>query len=252
MLLFEHALIGVDQMSQTKKDIREKVWGNMEKGKVGRFPFPLKGRIPNFKGAEAAAKHIFQLNVYKEAHVVKVNPDSPQLPIRTQVLKDGKILLVPTPRLKDGFIQVDPANVPPGEERKAASLKHIHSYGKVTPLAALPKIDLLLVGSVALHRDGRRLGKGEGYADREYAILKELGNPEIPVIGTVHSIQVVNDDLPRDEYDLVVDYIATEDECFQTNSPYEKPKGIVWEQVTDEEKEEMPVLEEVWQLTKGK
>ncbi|WP_283234592.1 MULTISPECIES: 5-formyltetrahydrofolate cyclo-ligase [Alteribacter] len=238
-------------MTKSKHEIRETVWETMEQEKVGRFPFPLRGRIPNFKGAEAAARHVFGLDVYKNAKVVKVNPDSPQLPIRAQVLKDGKTLLIPTPRLKDGFVIIDPAHVPPGEERKAASLKHMNSYGKVTPLDALPPIDLLVVGSVALHRDGRRLGKGEGYADREYAILRELGNPEIPVIGTVNAVQLVKDDIPRDEYDLAVDYIATEHEVFATNTPYEKPKGIVWDRVTDEEKREMPVLEEIWKITRN-
>ncbi|MBU9724269.1 5-formyltetrahydrofolate cyclo-ligase [Bacillus alkalicola] len=223
----------------------------MMEQKVGRFPFPLKGRIPNFKGAEKAAAHVFQMKEYIEAKVVKVNPDSPMLPIRTQVLKDGKILLVPTPRLKDGFIHVDPASVPPGEEKKAASLKNILNYGEVIPLKELPTIDLLFVGSVALHRDGRRLGKGEGYADREYAIIRELGNPPIPIIGTIHSVQLVEDDLPKDEYDLTVDWIATEEGLIKTNSPYEKPSGIIWEEVTDEEMEKMPVLQEIWNITRG-
>ncbi|MFD1737974.1 5-formyltetrahydrofolate cyclo-ligase [Bacillus salitolerans] len=231
-----------------KDEIRHKVWSVLTEQKLGRFPFPLTGRIPNFKGAEQAAHHVVQLDVYKRAKVIKVNPDSPQLPLRAQIIRDGKTLLVPTPRLKAGFIMVKPEWVPNGEERKAASLSHIHAYGKVIPLKDMPMIDLIVVGSVALHKDGRRIGKGEGYADREYAIIRELGNPEVPVIGTVHSVQVVTDDIPKDPYDLTVDYIATEAVIFKTDSPYEKPPGIFWERVTDQEKEEMPVLEEIYQL----
>ena len=235
--------------NRSKKDlIRSKVWDKLTEEKLGRFPFPLHGRIPNFKGAEKAANLVTTMPEYKAAKVIKVNPDSPQLPLRAQVLKDGKTLLVPTPRLKDGFIQVQPSWVPAGEERKAASLKNIMSYGKVTPLDQLPTIDMLVVGSVALHKDGRRLGKGEGYADREYAIIRELGNPEIPVVATIQSAQLVEDDIPKDEYDLAVDWIVTEEEIIKTNSPYEKPTGIVWELVTEKEKEEMPVLNEIWQL----
>jgi 5-formyltetrahydrofolate cyclo-ligase len=231
-----------------KDEIRHKVWNTLTEQKLGRFPFPLIGRIPNFKGAEIAAKYVVQLEEYKEAKVIKVNPDAPQLPLRTQIIKDGKTLLVPTPRLKAGFIMVKPEWVPAGEERKAASLSHINSYGKVIPLLEMPKIDLIVVGSVALHKDGRRIGKGEGYADREYAIIRELGNPPVPVIGTVNSVQVVEDNIPRDPYDLTVDWIATEQGIFKTNSPYEKPMGIMWEHVTAEEKEEMPVLEEIYQI----
>lgn len=233
-----------------KQEIREKIWSTMTEEKVGRFPFPLKGRIPNFKGAEKAAQFIFQMEEYKQAEVIKVNPDSPQPPIRAQALKDGKTLLVPTPRLKDGFIRVDSADVPPGEEKKVASLKHIHKYGRVISLPEPPEIDLFFAGSVALHRDGRRIGKGEGYADREYAIIRELGNRDIPVIGTVNSVQITEDDIPKDEYDLTLDWIATEEELIKTNSPYKKPSGIIWDEVSEKDMEDMPVLREVWDLTR--
>ncbi|MEK5325782.1 5-formyltetrahydrofolate cyclo-ligase [Aeribacillus sp. FSL M8-0254] len=231
-----------------KQAVREKIWTQLEKEKLGRFPFPLKNRIPNFKGAEQAAKIVASMPEYKSANVVKVNPDAPQLPIRTKVLIDGKTLLMPTPRLKSGFIMVKPEWVPKGEERKAASLKHMNTFGKEISLDQLPTIDFIVVGSVAVHRDGRRIGKGEGYADREYAIIRELGQPSVPVVTTVHSIQLVEDDFPIDPYDLTVDWIATEKELIKTNTPYSKPEGIIWEQVSEEEKEQMSVLKEIWAM----
>ena len=234
-------------MPVDKQKIRLKVWEKMERLKIGRFPLPLKDRIPNFKGAERAAFHLTQLEIYKRAKTIKVNPDAPQLPLRTQILIDGKTLLVPTPRLRAGFIQVKPEWVPPGQERKAASLRHILEYGRELPLTEIPRIDLIVVGSVAVNKDGRRVGKGEGYADREYAILRELGHPPIPVATTVHSVQVVQEVIPIDSYDLTVDYIVTEKGVIETGSPYPKPDGIDWERVTKEEKEAMPVLEDVWQ-----
>lgn len=232
----------------TKDEIRHKVWNQLTEEKNGRFPFPLVNRIPNFKGAEKAAAHLTTLKEYKKAKVIKINPDSPQLPLRRQVLLDGKVLLVPTPRLKAGFIIVKPEWVPEGEERKAASLAHINKYGKEVDLLDIPNIDLMIVGSVAIHKDGRRLGKGEGYADREYSILRELGHPPMPIITTIHSSQLVNDDIPKDTYDLTVDWVATEEGLYQTHSPYEKPNGIEWEQVTEDEMKEMPVLEQLWRL----
>ncbi|WP_332631270.1 5-formyltetrahydrofolate cyclo-ligase [Halalkalibacter flavus] len=235
----------------TKQEIRELKWEYLTENKLGRFPFPLQNRIPNFKGAEKAANFVTTMPEYEKAKVIKVNPDAPQLPIRAQILKDGKLLLVPTPRLKAGFIMIRPEWVPAGEERKAASLSHMKSYGREIALTEVPKIDLFFVGSVALHKDGRRIGKGEGYADREYAIMRELGNPDVPVIGTVHSAQLTDVDIPRDPFDLTVDWIATEDELIKTNSPYKKPTGIQWELVTESEFEEMPVLKEIWELTKG-
>ncbi|XXM70384.1 5-formyltetrahydrofolate cyclo-ligase [Lysinibacillus sphaericus] len=229
----------------TKNEIRHKVWSSLTEKKLGRFPFPLVNRIPNFKGAEAAAKHVQEMDFYKNANVVKVNPDAPQLSLRTSVLKDGKTLLIPTPRLKDGFVMIKPEWVPGGEERKAASIKHMNSYGKVVPLTDIPEIDLIVVGSVAIHKDGRRLGKGEGYADREYAILREIGNKPVPVITTINSEQLVVDDIPRDSFDLAVDWIFTEKGGTETNTPYEKPEGIEWEHVSEDDMEKMPILREL-------
>src|SRR6266446_9648312 len=42
-------------------------------------------------------------------------------------------------------------------------------------LANMPCLDAIVCGSVAVTRDGRRCGKGEGYSDLEFAILRELG-----------------------------------------------------------------------------
>lgn len=234
-----------------KDEIRHKVWNRLTERKLGGFPFPLTGRIPNFKGAEKAASFVRDMDIYKGAEVVKVNPDAPQLPLRATVLKDGKILLIPTPRLKDGFVMIKPEWVPRGEERKAASIKHMNTYGKVVPLTDIPPIDLIVVGSVAIHRDGRRLGKGEGYADREYAILREIGNNPVPVITTINSEQLVGDDIPRDSYDLVVDWIITEEGITETHTPYPKPHGIEWDHVTDDEMVKMPILKELKEFPRG-
>ncbi|KEZ48079.1 5-formyltetrahydrofolate cyclo-ligase [Metabacillus indicus] len=234
----------------TKDEIRQNKWQRLEDEKLGGFPFPLKNRIPNFKGAAAAAELVSQMDIYKNAEVVKINPDAPQLPLRARVIKDGKTLLVPTPRLKAGFIMLKREWVPSGEERKAVSLKNIRQYGKEISLSELPKVDLFVAGSVAVHKDGRRIGKGEGYSDREYAIMRELGNPDMPVISTIHSIQVTEEDFKVDTYDLPVDYIVTEQGIIETDTPYKKPDGIQWNLVTEDEKKEMPVLMEVWNLTK--
>ncbi|WP_203289503.1 5-formyltetrahydrofolate cyclo-ligase [Metabacillus sp. cB07] len=233
----------------TKDEIRQNKWQRLEDEKLGGFPFPLKNRIPNFKGAAAAAELVSQMDIYERAEVVKINPDAAQLPLRARVIKDGKTLLVPTPRLKAGFIMLKREWVPPGEERKAVSLKNIRQYGKEITLSELPKVDLFVAGSVAVHKDGRRIGKGEGYSDREYAIMRELGNPDMPVISTIHSIQVTDEDFKVDTYDLPVDYIVTEEGIIETDTPYKKPDGIQWDLVTEDEKKEMPVLMEVWNLT---
>ena len=55
-----------------------------------------------------------------------------------------------------------------------------------------------------------RAGKGEGYSDIEYAILRELGHDAsgVPVATTVNDVQVVND-FPIESNDLPLTVIAT-------------------------------------------
>jgi 5-formyltetrahydrofolate cyclo-ligase len=105
-------------------------------------------------------------------------------------------------------------------------------------------MDFIVTGSVAVTRDGRRCGKGHGYGDIEYAILRELGHPAIPVATTVHPLQIVGD-FPTDPHDLPVAFIATPDEVIEVESPPEAPSGIDWELLPDEIIKRMPVLGEL-------
>jgi 5-formyltetrahydrofolate cyclo-ligase len=99
-------------------------------------------------------------------------------------------------------------------------------------------------GSVAVTRDGHRCGKGEGYSDLEYAILRELGHPPVPVATTVHPVQIV-DAIPAEPNDLPLAWIATPDETIEVVSPPPPPDGIDWERLTDEDLDAMPVLREL-------
>ncbi|QIA28156.1 5-formyltetrahydrofolate cyclo-ligase [Thermaerobacter sp. PB12/4term] len=231
-----------------KAKARQQVYRRLREAGAARFPFPIEGRIPNFKGAERAAARLRELDVYRRARALKVNPDTPQLPVRAMALADGKTVYMPTPRLRGAFLRIRPEDVPRGEERRAAQLGRAAEYGRfvtldeMTPEAA--PIDLVVAGAVAVTRDGARAGKGEGYADYEYALLRELGHPELPVVTTVHPLQIV-ERLPVAPHDLSVDIIVTPDEVIFTRTPYPKPRGIHWEAVTPEDLEAMPVLQEL-------
>jgi hypothetical protein len=47
-----------------------------------RFPRPVHHRIPNFVNADLAAQRLADLPEFAAAQVVKVNPDTPQKPVR--------------------------------------------------------------------------------------------------------------------------------------------------------------------------
>ena len=227
-----------------KAAARKAVWDALTRKKAARFPFPVHGRIPNFKGAEEAAERLLAHRLFRRVRVIKVNPDSPQRHVRKLALERGITVITPTPRLKGAFRKLDPAKIPRERYDEAATLKKGGRWGEDVALDALPKIDLVVMGSVAVTRDGRRLGKGHGYADLEYGILRELGNPPVPVATTVHSLQVL-EDFPTEAHDLPVMLIATPKELIEVKKRRRPPRGIDWQLLPKQALDEMPVLAEL-------
>jgi 5-formyltetrahydrofolate cyclo-ligase len=164
-----------------KSAARQWVWDRLRAEGVARFPFPPHGRIPNFASAEVAALRLLEIEPWKSATAIKVNPDSPQRPLRAEALRRGITVFVPTPRLRGGFRKLDPLRIPPDKIEEAASLSRGNRWSEEVALTDMPRPDAIVCGSVAVTRDGRRCGKGEGYSDLEFAILRELGHPPVPV-----------------------------------------------------------------------
>jgi 5-formyltetrahydrofolate cyclo-ligase len=112
------------------------------------------------------------------------------------------------------------------------------------PLGELPRLDAIATGSVAVTPDGRRLGKGHGYSDLEYAILRELGHPPVPVATTVHELQVL-EDFPIEPHDLRLALIATPARVIRPGRTRRGPSGIEWSLLSEADLEAMPVLREL-------
>ncbi|MCX8204788.1 MAG: 5-formyltetrahydrofolate cyclo-ligase [Candidatus Nezhaarchaeota archaeon] len=188
-----------------KQRVREYVWSLLEQRGVALPPLPCRGRVPNFRGADVAALRLRGVKEYVEAEVVLVNPDSPQFYVRRMALLDGKKVLMPTPRLKRGFLLIDPARVK-GRIDEASTIRGAFIHGVKVP--SVGSVDFVVEGSVAVDLDGHRLGKGGGYGDVEIRMAREA-NPGVKVATTVHSLQVLPS-VPAGEGDEGVDYIATE------------------------------------------
>ncbi|MEM4037638.1 MAG: 5-formyltetrahydrofolate cyclo-ligase [Desulfurococcaceae archaeon] len=213
------------------------VWNLLEQLNVAAFPRPVYGRIPNFKGAEIAAQRVTTLKEWQKAHVVKASPDAPQYYLRHLALREGKLLIMASPRLRAGFIALDPDVIPPSKLHQAATINGAFKYGKVVKLSEIPVIDVVVTGCVAVDPQGVRLGKGGGFAELEYGILRELGaiGAQTPVITTIHDLQVVGESIPLEVHDLTVDYYATPTRLVKVEAGTKhKPKGIYWELLTPE------------------
>ncbi|MCX8189018.1 MAG: 5-formyltetrahydrofolate cyclo-ligase [Nitrososphaeria archaeon] len=231
----------------SKDEIRKLIWKKMMELNLSKFPPPF-GRIPNFIGAEDAAKRLFTTNLWRNAKTVKVNPDSPQAPVRQQALEDGKTLIMPTPRIRHGFLVLEPKFISREKYAFASTIKGAFVFGKEVNVVDLPKIELVVVGSVAVNIFGERIGKGEGYSEIEWALVREEGKvvDNTPVVTTVHDVQVVEERFETKDYDLPVDWIITPSKIIKTSPILDKPKQIYWNMLTEKKIKEIPILYEKW------
>jgi len=229
-----------------KAEIRQRVWRRLEDERLAAFPRPIRGRIPNFKGSHEAAARLAELPEFQAARAIKVNPDAPQLPVRLRVLQQGKLLMMPTPRLRAGFLLLDPEKLRQHDLHHAASIAGASRLAEPIGLDDLPRIDLMVVGTVAVTTGGARVGKGEGYAELEYATLRQLGrvSEDVPIATTVHDVQIV-DDIPVEPFDVPVDIIVTPTRVLRTQSALPKPRGILWDLLDPDRLGEMPILKEL-------
>lgn len=230
-----------------KQSARQAIWDRLEAERLARFPFPPHGRIPNFAGAAEAAKRLFEVAPWRDAKRIKVNPDSPQRYVRIEALRRGIEVFVPTPRLRGGFKRLDPRRIPYEEIPAAAALSNGFKWADDVALADMPQLDAIVTGCVAVTRGGHRAGKGEGYSDIEYAILRELGHADVPVATTVHPVQIV-DGFPTESNDLPLSCIVTPDETILIENPPPAPQRIEWDRLSPRDLEEMPILAELKSL----
>ncbi|XP_023701345.1 methenyltetrahydrofolate synthase domain-containing protein isoform X1 [Paramormyrops kingsleyae] len=234
----------------TKWDIRQKVWDYIEANNLAHFPRPVHNRIPNFKGAHCACAAVADLESFHRTSEVKVDPDKPLEGARLAVLQARKTLLVPTPRLRAGLFNriVPPQGASKEDLHVCSTSQGVKDFSVPVGLEAKVRVDLVVVGSVAVSEKGYRIGKGEGYADMEYAMMvsMEAISSATVVVTVVHDCQVV--DIPEElieKHDLTVDYILTPTRVIQTECKWPKPQGIIWTKLNADMLERIPVLQKL-------
>ena len=217
-----------------KQDVRERVWQTLEDEGAARFP-GTRGRIPNFRGAEAAAALLAEQPEWGAADVVKSNPDAPQLPVRRRARHDGKTLYMAVPRLTEEkpFVRVmgDP------------TIKKAMTQGQPVCAEELGHVDVVVCGTVAVNHSGVRIGKGGGYSDLELGFLVEaaLVDDDTTIVTTVHPLQVLDEELPETDHDFRVDIVVTPDEVIRTGARRRSP-GVIWNHLDAETIAAIPVL----------
>jgi len=233
-------------LDDSKQAIRERIWKLLEDRKAAAFP-GARGRIPNFVGASAAADRLATLDEWHNARVIKSNPDAPQRYVRLRALREGKVVYMAVPRLRQArcFWELDPRRL--RDPRAAASIQGAARAGRAVDPRDLPHIDLVVAGSVAVSRTGARLGKGGGYSDLEYALCRAVGciDDRTRIATTVHPLQIVRGALPETAHDFRVDLIVTPDRVLRPRRSRPQPAGIIAGDLTSEIRENVPALQAI-------
>lgn len=251
-----------DPHGEWKWAIRKRIWDRMEDTNVAQFPRPVHHRIPNFVNADKAAANLTALQCFKDAECVKVNPDTPQKAVRRAVLEAGKTLMTPQPRLRTGFFSVLSEELVPAIAADAAVLKKcctsagVASHGVPLSLNEMRarRCDLLVIGSCAVDvKSGARLGKGEGFAELEYAIMRMMGtiDDSTLVVTTVHDTQLLDggeiDTRRLLRHDVPVDLIVTPTRTIWIDKAAQpaKPEGIYWDILSPQKLAQVKVLRDL-------
>ncbi len=236
--------------NSTKDLLRQRVWQSLADSGDAKDEDGPFNRIPDFAGAEAAAEHLRKLPLWKSAKVIKSNPDPPQAFVRRAALQDGKRLYVPVPCLTHGFpfLLLDPSAL------RAAGLtpddvmfsEGAMLHGKRVEFSEMERMDVCVVGSVAVTPAGGRTGKGGGFADLELGLFRHYGTcvPGVtPVVSTVHALQVVaSDEIPMEEHDTPLDLVVTPDGVTPTRTAYAQPGKLDWDKLRPDQYENIPFL----------
>ena len=227
--------------------IREAVWTALEQAWVVRSK-SVHDKIPDFYGAEDAARQVFDLEVWRQARVVKSNPDKAQRLLRERALEEGKLLYMAVPRLQQEqcFVELDPSvlKCPPAQ---ASTISGAFRYGRPVFVHEMRPVDLVISGSVAVNRQGVRVGKGGGYADLEYGLAAAAGivGPDTPVITTVHPLQLLTEPMPRTDHDVPLDYAVTPEEVIRCDGGWPHPTGIYWDDLDETKIAAIPPLQKL-------
>jgi len=232
----------------TKRSLRVQTWKRIEEKKFGVGFNAIFNRIPCFVGSDKAATLLANTDEFKNAHNIKVNIDRTLHAVKLQVLLANKTLYLPGMRQSTAlFLKVDvPAEASEEEKNKILNIQDIDPYRTEISVENKVKLDMVVIGSVVVSRDGYRIGRGNGFADLDIGILTEVGSitPETVIVTVVHDIQVV-DSLPTNlfqKFDTPVDLIVTPTEVIRVTNRLPRTKGIYWELLSERRLKLIPVL----------
>src|SRR5262249_6998165 len=132
------------------------------------------------------------------------------------------------------FLRLDPARL--GTRlAEAATIAGASTLGEPVTPAALGHIDLIVAGSVAVTAGGARLRQGGGFSDLAVAVAPAPGGAE-------PRPRVVRASTRRTTHAVPLVLIVTPRARDPDGAPPAQAGGIVWPELSDEQRREIPAL----------
>ncbi|OCK77165.1 nagb/rpia/CoA transferase-like protein [Lepidopterella palustris CBS 459.81] len=256
-----------------KQTIRSKIWTSLLPHALpdSRFNLDFSSFIPDFQGSPLATERLVALPCYKAAQVVFITPDNCLEGLRLHALRAGKKVLVTTYAIRRGFVLLEPDVIERGGGRfeVAAMLDGMEKpeIGRYVSLAELRaegvKVGLCVTGTGAVSMRGVRFGKGHGFFDLEWGMLRRVGVVEgkTVVVAVVHGCQIVDEagegmglglgEMRPEEWDTVCDFIVTPERVVEVEGVVKPDCGILWERLEEGMLESIPPLRELRELEMG-
>lgn len=235
-----------------KERSRKEVWEGLSgvAKPDSRFDNDFGSFIPDFEGSNLALDRLLNLNLYKRANLVFITPDNCLEALRAQVIVDEKRQIIATYGIRRGMVLLERGLVPEGQEEFASKLDGLERFGinvSLPEIQGMEKIDFMITGASATGMNGVRHGKGHGFFDLEWGMLRKIGvvDENTPVIAFVHDVQVVSYELEPRPYDTVADLIVTPSRVIEVNKVFPKPSEIYWDLLDEDLLESIPILSEL-------
>jgi len=148
-------------IDQAKHEVRDRVWTLL--AREAAAPPGVHGHIPSFVGAQQAAERLAEMEGWRRARVLKSNPDKAQLPVRVRALNEGKLLYMAVPQLATPkpFYLLGPAQLTAPIATVATSAGAAE-VARTIEVDDMQPGDLIVCSSVAVNRQGVRIGKAPG------------------------------------------------------------------------------------------
>jgi 5-formyltetrahydrofolate cyclo-ligase len=215
-----------------------------------RFHLDLSMFIPDYPGSDQIPAALADLPFYGGTGPVFATPDNNLQSLRASLLREGRPLLTTTYGISRGFVYFPPGSVLGPSVEFASSLDGAERFGThigIASLRSLGRLDFLVTGASAVSMDGIRFGKGHGYFDLEWAMLRHLQmvGEDTPVVACVHDVQCIEQDLSALPNDSSVDWIITPSRTVKVSRRQLKPVGINWDQLDPALIENIPPLREL-------